>query len=89
MSLNLDVTEGTEEQLVDLMVRYPVINRHCRDAVGREVVPAFQGRAEILPNPISATFTKEDGEVVVGIDISRKGRIPRLPGQRWLISSPG
>ena len=73
--LNLDVAEGTEEQLVDLMVLYPLlINRPIVvTPLGVKLCRPSEAVLDILPNPDIGTFTKEDGEVVVGIARSRKG----------------
>jgi arsenate reductase (glutaredoxin) len=66
--LNLDAAEGTEEQLVDLMVQYPVlINRPIVvTPLGVKLCRPSEAVLDILPNPEIGNFTKEDGEVVVG-----------------------
>ena len=66
--MNLDAAEGTEEQLVDLMVQYPVlINRPIVvTPLGVKLCRPSEAVLDILPNPEIGNFTKEDGEVVVG-----------------------
>ena len=72
--LKLDATKATEEQLVDLMVRHPLlINRPIVvTPLGVKLCRPSEAVLDILPNPDIGTFTKEDGEVVVGI--SRSGK---------------
>ena len=73
--LNLDAAAATEEQLVDLMVQHPLlINRPIVvTPLGVKLCRPSEAVLDILPNPDIGTFTKEDGEVVVGIARSRKG----------------
>jgi arsenate reductase (glutaredoxin) len=72
--LKLDAATATEEQLVDLMVLHPLlINRPIVvTPLGVKLCRPSEAVLDILPNPAIGTFTKEDGEVVVGI--SRPGK---------------
>ena len=72
--LKLDAATATEEQLVDLMVLHPLlINRPIVvTPLGVKLCRPSEAVLDILPNPAIGTFTKEDGEVVVGI--SRSGK---------------
>jgi len=59
----------------DLMVQYPVlINRPIVvTPLGVKLCRPSEAVLDILPNPEIGTFTKEDGEVVVGTPRSSKG----------------
>ena len=72
--LKLDAATATEDQLVDLMVLHPLlINRPIVvTPLGVKLCRPSEAVLDILPNPAIGTFTKEDGEVVVGI--SRSGK---------------
>jgi arsenate reductase (glutaredoxin) len=72
--LKLDAATATEEQLVDLMVLHPLlINRPIVvTPLGVKLCRPSEAVLDILPNPAIGTFTKEDGEVVVGIPRSGK-----------------
>jgi arsenate reductase (glutaredoxin) len=72
--LKLDAATATEEQLVDMMVLHPLlINRPIVvTPLGVKLCRPSEAVLDILPNPAIGTFTKEDGEVVVGIPRSGK-----------------
>jgi len=72
--LKLDAATATEDQLVDLMALHPLlINRPIVvTPLGVRLGRPSEAVLDILPNPAIGTFTKEDGEVVVGI--SRSGK---------------
>jgi arsenate reductase len=72
--LKLDAAAATEEQLVDLMVEHPLlINRPIVvTPLGVKLCRPSEAVLDILPNPDIGTFTKEDGEVVVGSPRSGK-----------------
>ena len=72
--LKLDAATATEDQLVDLMALHPLlINRPIVvTPLGVRLCRPSEAVLDILPNPAIGTFTKEDGEVVVGI--SRSGK---------------
>lgn len=72
--LKLDAAAAAEEQLVDLMVLHPLlINRPIVvTPLGVKLCRPSEAVLGILPNPDIGTFTKEDGEVVVGIPMSGK-----------------
>jgi arsenate reductase len=66
--LGLDDPKWTDDELVDLMLRHPIL-------INRPVVVSPKGVRlcrpsevvlEILPNPDIGPFRKEDGEVVAG-----------------------
>jgi len=58
----------TDEALVDAMMQHPIlINRPIVvTPLGVRLCRPSQVVLDILPNPAIGTFTKEDGEVVVG-----------------------
>jgi arsenate reductase len=72
--LKLDAATATEDQLVDLMALHPLlINRPIVvTPLGVKLCRPSEAVLDILPNPAIGTFTKEDGEVVVGIPRSGK-----------------
>lgn len=72
--LKLDAAAATEEQLVDLMVQHPLlINRPIVvTPLGVKLCRPSEAVLDILPNPDIGTFTKEDGEIVVGSPRSGK-----------------
>lgn len=66
--LGLADPKWTDDQLVELMLRHPIL-------INRPIVVTPQGARlcrpservlEILPNPNIGPFTKEDGEAVIG-----------------------
>jgi arsenate reductase len=72
--LVLDDAKLTDDELVELMVKHPIL-------INRPIVVTPKGTRlcrppervlEILPNPDIGTFTKEDGEVVA---LSREAKI--------------
>ena len=77
--LKLDDPKRTEEELLDAMLRHPIL-------INRPIVVTELGTAlcrpsekvlELLPVPRLAPFTKEDGEVV---EDSGRRRASRSPG---------
>jgi arsenate reductase len=67
--LGLDDSEWTDDQLIDLMLEHPIL-------INRPIVVTPKGVRlcrpsevvlEILPNPDTGIFPKEDGQVVVGL----------------------
>ena len=66
--LGLDDPRWTDDELIDLMLKHPIL-------INRPIVVTSKGVRlcrpsevvlEILPNPDIGVFRKEDGEVVVG-----------------------
>jgi arsenate reductase len=66
--LGLDDPRWTDDELIDLMIRHPIL-------INRPIVVTPNGARlcrpsevvlEILPNPDTGPFSKEDGEIVVG-----------------------
>jgi arsenate reductase len=66
--LGLDDPKWTDDELIDLMLKHPIL-------IDRPIVVTSKGVRlcrpsevvlEILPNPDIGVFRKEDGEVVVG-----------------------
>ena len=72
-SLGLDDPKWTDEQLVDCMLQHPVLIN--RPIVVTPLGPALCRPSErvldILPNPQTGTFAKEDGEKVVDAEGKR------------------
>jgi len=64
--LGLEDPGWTEDELVNLMIEYPVlINRPIVvTAKGARLCRPSEAVIDILPNPDIGVFTKEDGEVV-------------------------
>ena len=67
--LGLDDSEWTDDQLIDLMLEHPIL-------INRPIVVTPKGVRlcrpsevvlEILPNPDTGIFHKEDGQVVVAL----------------------
>ena len=67
--LKLDAAATTDEQLIDLMIEHPLlINRPIVvTPLGTRLCRPSEAVLDILPNPGIGAFTKEDGEVVVGV----------------------
>jgi arsenate reductase (glutaredoxin) len=66
--LGLDDPKWTDDELIDLMLKHPIL-------INRPIVVTSKGVRlcrpsevvlEVLPNPDIGVFRKEDGEVVVG-----------------------
>jgi arsenate reductase len=70
--LGLDDPKWTDDELIDLMLKYPIlINRPIVvTPLGVRLARPSEMVLDILPNPEIGAFTKEDGEVI--IDASRK-----------------
>lgn len=70
---NLDSPEWTDEQLLDLMLQYPLlINRpFVVTEIGTRLCRPSELVLDILPLPQLKGFVKEDGEVVVSEDGQR------------------
>lgn len=70
---NLDSPDWTDEQLLDLMLQYPIlINRpFVVTEVGTRLCRPSELVLDILPVPQLKGFVKEDGEVVVAEDGQR------------------
>lgn len=66
--LGLDDPRWTDDELIDLMLKHPIlINRPIVvTAKGVRLCRPSEVVLEILPNPDIGVFRKEDGEVVVG-----------------------
>ena len=64
--LGLDDPKWGDDQLIDLMLRHPIlINRPIVvTPLGTKLCRPSEAVLEILPSPQLSTFTKEDGEVV-------------------------
>ncbi len=71
--LDLGNTKWTDGELIDLMLAHPIL-------INRPIVETPQGTRlcrpseevlEILPNPDIGPFTKEDGEVVIPVNVLR------------------
>ena len=64
--LELDDPKWTDEELLDAMLRYPIlINRPIVvTPLGTRLCRPSEAVLEILPTPRIAPFTKEDGEIV-------------------------
>jgi arsenate reductase len=80
-SLHLDDPKWTDEELLDAMLRDPIlINRPIVvTPLGTKLCRPSEAVLEILPVPKMAPFTKEDGEVVedTGQREIRRSRFPR------------
>jgi arsenate reductase len=63
--LGLDDPKWTEEELIDVMLKHPIlINRPIVETpLGTRLCRPSELVLDLLPNPV-ITFTKEDGEVV-------------------------
>ena len=71
--LRLDDERLSDEQLIDAMMKHPVlINRPIVvSAIGVKLCRPSEAVLDILPAPQRGPFTKEDGEPVVGPDGER------------------
>jgi arsenate reductase (glutaredoxin) len=71
--LGLDDPNWTDDQLIDLMLRHPILINRPIVVAPRGVLLARPSERvlDILPNPNIGPFTKEDGEVVVDADGKR------------------
>jgi arsenate reductase len=67
-ALGLADPKWAEEELIDFMVEHPIlINRPIVETPkGARLCRPSEAVLAILPNPDIGSFTKEDGEVVVG-----------------------
>lgn len=65
--LGLDDPKWTDDQLIDFMLRYPIlINRPIVvTPLGTVLARPSEKVLDVLPNPDIGPFTKEDGEVVM------------------------
>ncbi len=75
--LGLADSKWTDDELIDLMLRYPIlINRPIVvTPLGTVLARPSEKVLDILPNPDIGPFTKEDGEVVIA------GKGPHAPGR--------
>lgn len=73
--LGLDDPKWTDDELLDAMQRHPIlINRPIVvTPLGTALCRPSEAVLNILPTTLTASFTKEDGEIVVDDGI-RKGR---------------
>jgi arsenate reductase len=64
--LGLDDPKFTDDELIDLMLEHPIlINRPLvATPLGVRLCRPSEAVLDILPNPLSGAFVKEDGEVV-------------------------
>jgi arsenate reductase len=65
--LGLDDPKWTDDELIDFMMKHPILINRPIVVTPRGVVLARPSEAvlEFLPNPDIGPFTKEDGEVVI------------------------
>lgn len=65
--LGLDDPKWTDDELIDFMMKYPILINRPIVVTPKGVVLARPSEAvlDILPNPDIGPFTKEDGEVVI------------------------
>ena len=73
--LGLADPKWSDEQILDFMLAHPIlINRPIVvSPLGVVLARPSEKVLEILPNPEIGTFTKEDGEVVIGASGKRAG----------------
>jgi arsenate reductase len=66
-ALGLDDAKWSDAELIDLMVKHPIlINRPIvATPLGVRLARPSEAVLDILPNPEIGPFTKEDGEVVI------------------------
>jgi arsenate reductase len=66
-ALGLDDAKWSDAELIDLMVKHPIlINRPIvATPLGVRLARPSEAVLDILPNPDIGPFTKEDGEVVI------------------------
>jgi len=71
--LNLGAPGVTDAQLIDAMVRHPIlINRPIVvTPLGTRLCRPSEVVLDVLPQPQQGAFTKEDGEVVIGANGQR------------------
>ncbi|CAA2136571.1 arsenate reductase (glutaredoxin) [Hyphomicrobium sp. ghe19] len=71
--LGLSDPKWTDDELIDLMMQYPIlINRPIVvTPLGVRLCRPSEAVLEILPNPDIGTFVKEDGEAIIGKAKSR------------------
>jgi arsenate reductase (glutaredoxin) len=71
--IGLDDPKWTDDELIDLMLKYPIlINRPIVvTPLGVRLARPSEAVLDILPNPNIGPFTKEDGEVVIDADGKR------------------
>jgi len=69
-ALGLDDPKWTDDELIDLMLKHPIlINRPIVvTPLGVLLARPSEVVLDVLPNPDIGPFTKEDGEVVIGAD---------------------
>ena len=74
--LGLDDPKWTDDQLIDLMLKHPIlINRPIVvTPLGVKLCRPSETVLDLLPDPQRGAFVKEDGEVVVGPDGQRPSR---------------
>jgi len=74
--LGLDDPKWTDGQLIDLMLKHPIlINRPIVvTPLGVRLCRPSETVLDLLPDPQRGGFVKEDGEVVVGPDGRRPGQ---------------
>ncbi len=65
-ALQLDDPKWTDDQLIDFIVEHPILmNRPVVvSPLGSRLCRPSEAVLELLPRPLTAPFTKEDGEVV-------------------------
>jgi arsenate reductase len=68
--LGLGDPKWTDDQLLDFIGQHPILmNRPIVvTPLGTRLCRPSEVVLDILPNPLSGTFTKEDGQVVVGVE---------------------
>ena len=73
--LGLDDPKWSDDELIDQMLAHPIlINRPIVvTPLGVKLCRPSEAVLDILPDPQRGTFTKEDGEIVVGADGKRPG----------------
>jgi len=74
--LGLDDPKWTDEQLIDLMLKHPIlINRPIVvTPLGTRLCRPSEAVLDILPSPQRGAFTKEDGEAVIDAEGRRVRR---------------
>ncbi len=74
--LGLDDPKWTDEQLIDLMLKHPIlINRPIVvTPTGTRLCRPSEAVLDILPSPQRGAFTKEDGEAVIDAEGRRVRR---------------
>ncbi|WP_192181333.1 arsenate reductase (glutaredoxin) [Mesorhizobium amorphae] len=71
--LNLGDAKWSDDEILDFMLAHPIlINRPIVvTPLGAMLARPSEAVLDILPNPDIGSFTKEDGEVVIGADGKR------------------